>query len=84
MQLAQADSRHPEGTIVSTSEIGWHVDRILVRYSLKLSPLRVALQRASIQTGSGMALTCRSRFPFRDLDAGVMAFVSVFMLRLLS
>ena len=37
----------------------------------------MALQRARHQMDSGMALTCRSRVPFRVPDVGVMASVSV-------
>lgn len=74
-----ADAPHSEGAGGSASVIGWHAPSNRIMYSLKLTPLRVALQRARHQMGSGMALTCRSRVPFRVPDAGVMASVSVFI-----
>ena len=46
-------------------------------YSLKLIPLLVALHRARHQVDSGMALTCRSRVPFRVPAIDVLASLSV-------
>lgn len=62
---SHADARHTDGTGGSVVATGWDASKIRIMYSLKLKPLRVALQRARHHVDSGIALTCKSRVPFR-------------------